>query len=362
LIEGHGGDIYRMARVLNCSPSQIVDMSSNVSPLGMPPGLEDYLRQGLRELISLPEVDSEELRSNFANKWNISENQVVVGNGTTEFIYILPVALGIKKALIVGPTYADYADACAVFNVTYSFYLALEENDFKPNIDHVELSLRGVDTVFICNPNNPTGHLIPGNTLKELCEDNPEKIFIVDESYLPFVVDGQNETLINKALKNVVVLRSFSKIFGIPGLRLGFLSASPDIIQKIGRHKRPWNVNRLAQLAGIFLLGQDQFIKDVGHFTKKERTGFLKQLRDVTGLRPFSGVTNFILFKLVGRLKAADVCKRLAQNRILIRDCSNFYGLSDRFIRIALKTPEENNICIQRLRDILSTGNEVLSL
>jgi len=237
--------------------------------------------------------------------------------------------------------------------VPYTFYLAPEENDFKPNIDHINLSLRVVDTVFICNPNNPTGHLIPSNILIELCKANHEKIFIIDESYLYFVVDGQNESLTSKGLNNVIVLHSFSKVFGIPGLRLGFLTSSPDIIQKISRYKRPWNVNRLAQLAGIFLLAQDQFIKDVARFTKTQRAAFLEQLRDMTELRPFPGVTNFILFKLTGRLKAGDVFKKLAESRILIRDCSNFYGLSDRFIRIALRTPEVNNICIQKLKAIL---------
>ena len=354
MIHGHGGNIYEMAKALGCSPLGIVDMSSNVSPLGMPPGLEDMLAKGCNEVISLPEVDSESLRVSFAASVGLGEDQVLAGNGTTEFIYTIPPALKVKKALIVGPTYSDYADACRVCGMEPVFCLAGEEENFKPSLDQITSRLAHVDTVFICNPNNPTGQLIPVQSLKQIIETYPSVRFVVDESYLPFVPNWETETLATAPADNVIVLQSFSKIFAIPGLRLGFLIATPKIINAFRPFKQPWSVNRLAQVAGSFLVSQKSFVQEVARFVQKERKVFLGHLEALDTLLSFPSAVHFILFRLKGALRAPDLFRVMAEHKILIRDCSNFHGLSDRFIRIALKTSEANKACADILISALS--------
>lgn len=353
MIHGHGGNIYEIAKALGCSPWEILDMSSNVSPLGMPQGLKVALEKRWGEITSLPEVDSKSLRVSFAASMGLQANQVLAGNGTTEFIYAIPPALKVKQVLIVGPTYSDYADACRAFGIEPIFCPAREENEFEPIIDEIQSKLAGVDIAFICNPNNPTGRLIPGKHLKSMLSAYPKVCFVIDESYLPFVPDWEAESLIGAAADNVVVLHSFSKIFGIPGLRLGFLAASPEIIKAFEPFKRPWNVNRPAQAAGSFLTSQKSFVKETADFVQKERSAFLGYLKGVDTLRPFPSSVHFILFKLNGGLNASELCSRMAEHKILIRDCSNFYSLSNRFFRIALKTSEANKACARILIDLM---------
>jgi threonine-phosphate decarboxylase len=353
MIHGHGGNIYEMARALGCSPWEILDMSSNVSPLGMPQGLKVALEKGWGEITSLPEVDSESLRGSFAASMGLEANQVLAGNGTTEFICMIPPALKVKQALIVGPTYSDYADACRAYGIEPIFCLAREEADFQPSLDEISSRLAGADTVFICNPNNPTGQLIPGHSLKLIIEAHPGVRFVVDESYLPFVPNWETESLSSVAADNIIVLQSFSKIFAVPGLRLGFLIATPDVINTLRPFKQPWSVNRPAQVAGSFLVAQKAFVREVAQFVQKERKAFLGYLEGVDSLHPLPSAVHFILFKLKGTLRAPELFRLMAEHKILIRDCSNFHGLSNRFVRIALKTSEANKACADILKRVL---------
>lgn len=354
MIQGHGGDIYHAAKVLGCIASEIVDMSSNVGPLGLPPGLGHVLETRWEEVLALPEVDSRSLGSAFAASTGLRSEQVLAGNGTTEFIFTVPAALGTKKALIVGPTYADYADVCRAYGIDPLFWLAVEEAGFQPDLRAVSSMLAGVDTVFVCNPNNPTGSLVPAPLLQSLIQAHPTVRFVVDESYLPFVPDWEALSLAGMEAENVIVLQSFSKIFAIPGLRLGFVIAAPEIVRAFLRFKQPWSVNRLSQIAGVFLLSQKAFVQKTSRFVQTERDGFLGQIKGLETLSPFPSVTHFVLFRLNGVIGAGELKDRLAEHKILIRDCSNFQGLSDRFVRIALKAPEANRRCAEALTDILS--------
>lgn len=353
MIQGHGGNIYQIAKVLGCSPSEILDMSSNVCPLGMPGALKGVLDEKWDEIVSLPEVDSDGLRAGFAASVGLSPNHVIAGNGTTEFIYTIPPALGVKKALIVGPTYSDYADACRAYGIEPLFYLAPETRGFQPDLDEISSMLGHADTVFICNPNNPTGRLMPAKSLIRLIESHPGVRFVIDESYLPFIPDWKTESLIDSEAGNIVVLHSFSKIFAVPGLRLGFLIAGPRIIHAFQPFKQPWSVNRPAQVAGTFLASQKEFVDEVAGFVEKEREAFIGYLQGLDLVAPFSSAINFILFRLNGTLKANDLFSLMCDHRILIRNCSNFPGLSDRFIRIALKSPAANRTCAELIRSVL---------
>ncbi len=333
-------------------------MSSNVNPLGPPHGLADFLRKEINTVTALPEVSAERAVCAFAGKYELDPDLVLAGNGTTQFIYNIPQALGTRKACILAPTYSDYADACIMHRVEHSYSMSEESREFKPDFLQFQKDIEGADTVFICNPDNPTGVLIPADTLLSLCKSHPNKNFIIDESYLPFVIRGDAESMLHCGLSNVIVLNSMSKIFRIPGLRIGFLIAcNKKAIEKFRRHMLPWSVNRLAQEAVIYLMERkaetDAFIEATRFFLETERNRFSEAFKHVSGIKFFPSTTSFMLAVLLKDQTSDEICSALADDRILIRNCSNFKGLSERFIRISLKTAEVNHNLAEKMKRLL---------
>ncbi|MBW2603297.1 MAG: pyridoxal phosphate-dependent class II aminotransferase [Deltaproteobacteria bacterium] len=357
MLKGHGGNIYELAETLGCPVSDIIDMSSNVNPLPPLPELLDHLKNNIHTIKALPEVDAKSTTNAFAARYGILADHVIAGNGTTQLIYAVPQVLSTKRALILGPTYSDYADACKLHGVRYDYLISEESVSFSPDIDTVIERSKKYDTVFICNPNNPTGVLIDVADLYRLCLANPEVFFVIDESYLPFVDDYAQHSMIQFDLPNVLILNSMSKIFRVPGLRIGFLISSLNIIDKFKPFLLPWSVNSLAQAAVAYLMKHkeqvDAFIKKTVEFVDIEKTKMAAAFEDTTCLRFFPSLTSFMLVKLYNNNTAEAVCDALSQKRILIRNCSNFAGLSNAFIRVSLKTSEINQMLAQNLLDMV---------
>ena len=347
MIGGHGGNIYQVARQLGCSPSDICDMSANVNPLGPIPELVAHLEANLSAIAVLPEVDAGGIVEAFAGHNGIDPGMVMAGNGTTQLIYLIPRALAARNALVVGPAYSDYRDACTMARVDCKHFLCREADDFVPDMQAVGKAARWADLVFLCNPNNPTGALIPRTAIEELCRHHPDTVFIIDESYLPFAPDPQAVSVIQSNQPNLVVLNSMSKVFRIPGLRIGFVKASASLINKLKAFALPWSVNGLAQAAVHWLMAHpdlvEPFLAATRDFTEKEKRRIEESIQQKSDVRCFPTAASFILMRLPGGLKASVVWRRMAADRILIRDCSNFEGLSDEFIRLSLKTPRAND-------------------
>jgi threonine-phosphate decarboxylase len=360
MIQGHGGDIYAAARRLGCRPEDIVDMSSNINPLGMPPGLGAYLRDRLDAVGVLPEADGRSAAKHMAGILGVDDRRVLAGNGTTHFIYTVCPALAARKVLIVGPTYADYADACSMHGIQPQYFLTREAKRFDVRLDLLDQAVHGMDTAFICNPNNPTGRLIPRDGLMQLCRENPGTRFIIDESYLPFVPDGPSLSMCGSELENVSVLWSISKIFGLPGIRAGFLIAAEATVARFQRLMQPWSLNSLAQAAVAFLGDHREivaeFINRTCAFLQHERRRFGEELTGEACLDIFGSRTSYLLMALPAGWIAGDVCRAMAQKRILIRDCGNFHGLSDRFVRVALKDPRTNRTAAQHLAALFAAA------
>ncbi len=359
MIHGHGGNIYDVARQLNCRPADIIDMSSNINPLGPPPGLLQYLKDNLDSIMRLPEVDAGITVKRFGNFIGVDSNRLLAGSGTTQFIYSIPRILETRKALIIGPTYADYGDACRLEGIPCTFHMANESDEFTPRIDQISKKLPSVDTVFVCNPNNPTGTLIPGDALSELCRCHPQHKFVIDESYLDFVPHAEKETLINSGLHNVIVLLSLSKIFRIPGLRIGFITACEDLIERFSKYLLPWSVSSLAQLAIDYVSSEKalmvSFISETRNYIADQRQRFFHALTAYGRLRMFNGRTPFVLIKLPDEFSANHVWQMLARDKLLVRRCANIKGLSDRFVRISLKKHEYNRILVSKLIALLNS-------
>ena len=356
MLNGHGGNIYKIAQRLGCASSEIIDMSSNVNPLGPPPGLVDFLKENLNVITALPEVDSSLLVLSFADRYGVDPATVLAGNGSTQFIYSIPPALGTKRALIIGPTYADYADACSMHNIHFEYFIAQETQGFKADMNMIIKQVKRFDTVFICNPNNPTGTLYRGAEIESLCKAFPNTFFVIDESYLPFVTSGDDESMLGRGLPNVIILNSMSKIFRISGLRIGFIIASKNIIETLTRYSLPWSVNALAQAGVRYLMEHNAevnaFIDRTRELIENEKKRFAEKLKNVAGIKLFASTTSFMLAKLVNRHTADTICQTLLQEKILIRNCSNFKGLSDRFIRISLKDSKTNLMLVEKLLNL----------
>jgi threonine-phosphate decarboxylase len=365
MISGHGGNIYQLAQQLQCLPSDISDMSANVNPLGPMPALIDHLQASISAIAALPEVDAGGIVAAFSRFYGIDPRQVMAGNGTTELIYLIPRALGAKKTLVVGPTYSDYRDACALNQVACEHLICREKDDFAPDMQAIRRMAGPADLVFLCNPNNPTGTLVARPDIDALCRSLPDTVFVVDESYLPFAPVPADASMIGSNLPNVMVLNSMSKAFRIPGLRIGFVKAPESLIKALTPFALPWSVNSLAQAAVQWLMNHPErvelFLSSTRNMVETEKRRIEECIHKETRARCFPSATSFVLIRLPDGLKAPTVWRHMADNRILIRNCDNFTGLSDAFIRISLKSQAENrratDLLVHLCRDHANPGS-----
>lgn len=346
----HGGNIISTAKALGCEVSDLIDLSSNLTPFGMLPGLREALIASLEEIGYLPETASESLCEVFAAKYGIARAEVLAGNGTTEFIYAVPEAAGCKRAVIVNPTYADYALSCLWAGMAAEGFTLSPDQGFRLDLDRLASTLTGGELVFLCNPNNPTGVLTPSADLVQLIRAKRDSVFLVDESYLPFT---REPSLLNLGLRdNLFVLFSASKIYGMPGLRLGFLAATAANIERLSGRRKPWGVNRLAQVAGAFALQQgDAYQEKVVRFVETERPRVMAELASLPGVMPVAGAANFILNRLAGPVGAPELREAMLKERIMIRNCANFAGLDDRYFRISLKEKAVNDHALRKMKE-----------
>ena len=315
--------------------------------------LAPHLRARLDEIAYLPETDSESLCALYAAHHDLARDQVLAGSGTTEYIFSIPATTDVSRGIIVNPTYSDYHLASIRAGLeTTTFPLRMAE-DFQLDLDRLSRILKGDELVFLCNPNNPTGNLVPTLQLYEFVCSHPGSRFLIDETYLPFI---KEKSLFELPIPgNLYILRSFSKIYNIPGLRLGFVVASTDNIQRLVSSQRPWGVNRLAQIAGEHLIqhGESE-VGRVADFIEKQRPLFVAALAKLPGIQVVPGRTHFILSYLSGTMRAEPLRNALLQNRIMIRNCANFAGLDDRYFRLSLKDESGNRKCIAALQKALA--------
>ncbi|MEW6220348.1 MAG: aminotransferase class I/II-fold pyridoxal phosphate-dependent enzyme [Thermodesulfobacteriota bacterium] len=353
MIGPHGGDILATARRLGCRVDELVDLSSNLSPLGPPPDLLLHLAGHLPQIACLPETGSETLQAAFAQAHGLPAEAVLVGSGTTEFIFALPAALGRGRTLVIGPTYSDYALASEWAGRQVRHWLLSSAEDFRFRPEQLLEDLAPGDLVALCNPNNPTGGLVASRELRQLAAAAPRSLFLVDETYRPFCT---GDSLLSEALPaNLLVLASFSKIYSIPGLRLGFLAGAPDLLQRLESQRRPWGVNRLAQLAGLYLLAHGRAQEEaVRAYLAQARPALVAGLAGLPGVRPLPGRAHFVLCWLAAGQSAAWLRTMLLERRVMIRDCSSFVGLDDRYFRVSAGPPAANQALLAALAGVLA--------
>ena len=331
---------------------KIVDFSSNVNPLGCHPGVKKYLKNQLNQIHVYPDSESTRLRSNL--KWftGINTSQILIGNGATEIIYNFCSTFVNKKSkvLIPCPTFSEYEKAVNFFGGKPIPFRTLNLNlDLQKFMK--KIPTKGI--VFICNPNNPTGEILSKKNMEQIVKlaEKKSTLVFIDETFIELVPDS-NPSLVKtlKSYENLFILRSFTKSFGLAGLRIGYGLGSKKIIEILQRVKIPWNVNYIAQTAASAALCYSDFLEKSRENIKKENSFLMNSLSEFEWLSCFSSSTNFILIKT--KINSKLLQKKLLKKNILVRDCSTFCGLDENYIRIAVKNRVQNKLLVKALGEI----------
>jgi threonine-phosphate decarboxylase len=274
---------------------------------------------------------------------------VVVGNGTNDVIYALARALRPRRAAIVEPTYTEYFRASQRIGASVDHWLA-DSLDFAPQ----PFDPQGADLVWLANPNNPTGRLWAPGRLGSWMEAHPQTVFVVDEAFLPFRQDEAKHSLIPALdrLANVVVLRSLTKLYTLPGLRLGYAVAGSRLAAELRAEIVPWSVNAPAQVAGVAALQDNAFLVQTHAWFSEEMPAFFERLRGISAaLEPVPSESNSVLVRLRG-MTAGTLVSRLAARSFAIRDASNFIGLGENYVRLAVRKPDDNRRLMAALQAV----------
>jgi threonine-phosphate decarboxylase len=344
----HGAEILAAANESGLKPNDILDFSSSVNPLGPSKKALEAIKEAFKEIEAYPDSNSNALRETIASHFNgLDRDNIVVGNGSTELMYLFAETFLKKgeKALIPAPTFGEYESSVRKSGESPKF-IKLNKN-FQIDTEIFKREMVGTKILFLCNPNNPTSKLIPEESLKEILENALSQNILVflDEDFLEFVDDEKSRTLINNIAQfpNLFILRSFTKIFGLTGLRVGYGIASKDIIDVLRCAKIPWNVNCLGQAAAIAAVNDEEHLSITRELIKKEKLWLQQELSKFKSFNFSLPDANFFFIDIENTGLTANALKhRMLKQGILIRDCSSFVGLNEFYIRVAIKTHTEN--------------------
>jgi threonine-phosphate decarboxylase len=348
----HGGDVYHLARTLGLDLADLLDFSANINPLGFPPGIAGAILQALPEIVHYPDRRSLELRRELAAYHQLSPEQILLGNGSTELIYLVARALAPRQALIVAPAFSEYEHALKVAQVPVAFQITREEQNYTLA---APLDPKGADLVFLANPASPSGVLLAPELLLEVAAalDAAGVYLLLDEAFIDFVEEASFKAHLAR-FPRLLILRSFTKFYGIPGMRLGCLLAAPDLIGRLAAVQEPWSVSTLAQAMGRACLQDLDYMVRSRVLVSQEREYLRSGLQSLPGLRPFPSAVNYLLVKIsLPDWTAASLQKALLARKVVIRDASNFRGLDERFFRIAVRRHEENEQLLDALEHCL---------
>ncbi|MBZ0110636.1 MAG: threonine-phosphate decarboxylase CobD, partial [Candidatus Scalindua rubra] len=345
MLSGHGGNVKQICDKHGLNPDEIIDFSASINPLGYPAIVRKAVTEQFNDIRHYPDSHSSDLRKAIAEEINCNKSNIIIGNGSNELFYLIPRALKPEKGVLLQPTFAEFNDAFRNSNIDV-IEIINDDRDFpviNPDISKLKSIKDGM--VFLCNPNNPTGQLTRREDILELVNDNPNRTIVIDEAFMDFVEDDEKYSVIKDAplMDNLIVVRSLTKFYGFPGLRLGYLVTNEPIVNKLMRYKEPWTVNTIAQVAGMAAINDKEFTAKTRQYVSVEKTFLYDGLTMINGIHPFKPTVNFILVRIEDDgITSSAIQNHLLKNNILIRNCSNFVGLDETYFRVAVKTREDN--------------------
>ena len=334
MIFGHGDDTYRYGDKVK------INFSSNIYQKADLRGLEEYLSQHLDAIRHYPAPVAQELEEMIANKLGVPQGMVMVTSGANEAIYLIAQLYHGWASVIPQPTYHEYEDACKMFGHLISY----------DRTDNLEILPQ--DRIYwICNPDNPTGNVILKPLLMRIIKQNSRYLHVLDQSYADYTIQKviKAKDIVN--CYNAIIIRSLSKKYCIPGLRLGYLVASPIIIDRLRQIRQPWTVNTLAIEAGKYLMEHNPKVLPDMHIYLTEAQRLKSELQNIEGLMVMDTFTHYMLVNIDWSTSLELKNWLIEHHGILIRDASNFHGLDDHCFRVAAQMPDENDALIAAIKE-----------
>lgn len=339
----HGGDIYTYQGAL--------DFSVNINPLGPAEEVVAAAKAAVDEMERYPDPECRALRAALSRKLQVPEDFLIFGNGAAELMFTLTLAKRPKKAVIAAPAFAEYERALHAADCKVQYYYRREETGFALEEDFIDMLRSDVDMVFLCSPDNPVGNAIDSGMLKRILRRCEEKniLLVLDECFIDFMEGAKEATLLEETKRTgkLLILRAFTKIHALPGLRLGFgVCKDKELLARMESVTQPWNISVPAQAAGLAALKDEGRGERTQKFVAKERKWLKEQLEGL-GLTCFPSQVNYLLLK-----SGRNLFDELLKKNILIRDCQNYEGLEKGFYRVAVRGRKENSSLIEALMEI----------
>lgn len=352
----HGGNVWQAEQFFGIPVHKLMDFSANINPLGPSPRAIEAVQRALEYIKFYPEPQAETLLKELAKQWSLPQDRLILGNGAAELIYALGRLLTPKRVLLPVPTFSEYA---ASFAASEQVPILLDRNeDFSLKPEQLYSLLEPEDLLIICNPNNPTGQLVSKDMLLVLVNQAKAKgaWVMLDEAFMDFVYPQQSLLRELSAYPNLIIVRSLTKIYALPGLRLGYLAAAPRIIDELYKNLPPWRVNVLAQVAGLASLQDQIYLSQTLALVNQQRQYLIDGFNAIPGLKALPAAANFILVDCrQAGCTAAAIRDYLAPRGILVRLCDNFQGLDKYFFRVAVRNQEQNHILLTELQQFIAS-------
>ncbi len=352
----HGSDLEKIEQVYGIKKEDIISFAANVNPLGISFRLRETLASHLDAITSYPDREYTSLRTCIAKYVSTEVDNVLVGNGSSELISLFIQYSHPQKALIIGPTYSEYEREVSLGGGRSHYFRLPETDNFVLPVDELiqELS-QNVDLLVLCNPNNPTGSTVSREDMYQILDYCKQKAItvLVDETYIEFAENTDEITAIplTRYYNNIIILRGISKFFAAPGLRLGYaICSNHDLLKEINKKKNPWTINSLAAIAGEIMFTDEEYKQQTKELISSERNRVCQLLKDSGKFRVYPTSANFILAKILDtKLTSEDYFDACIRKNMMIRDCSSFPFLNNKFIRFCFMEKEQNDALLDIL-------------
>ena len=370
----HGGNIFQFAHEQRIEPYEVVDFSANINPLGPSQRGLDALNSQLRYISHYPDATNDDVLNAIADTYGMDKHQITVGNGAAELLYAICRLPGYTGAFVPAPGFSEYKEALEASRIAVRdiFYRPREDDNGKPYFEVPYLALetfaaelKGQDgriIVFLGNPNNPDGTLLDKDHIRTVASmlKDANSLLVIDESFIDFVGNDplqDNEhsmrSLVNE-FDNIIVVHSFTKFYAVPGLRIGAAFANETLITQLQQYIPSWSVNTLAQAYTKAALNDVDYIKRTKQELNEERAFMYNALDAIEGITVYPTSANFILFQVNQEgITANYINEELKKYNMIVRNCDSYVGLTNRWVRIAIKDHDTNIKLVDKLTDIL---------
>lgn len=353
----HGGNIREAAALAGVSAGQLLDFSANINPLGMPATLRRAIIDNLDMAERYPDPEYQTLHHALATHHGVPQGWVMAGNGETELIFQLLAHLAPRQAMLLTPGFAEYRRALTRVGCQITDYPLIEADGWQPDNRLIDALTPELDCLILCTPNNPTGLMPDGALLKRIIARCAEChiALVIDEAFIDFLPDAAGCTNLLADNPHLWVLRSLTKFYAIPGLRLGYLlNGDVKKVEALCANREPWTINAFAALAGEHVLNDKAYQEATFQWLARERPRLWQRLNALPGFTAWKGEANYLFFRYDGK---EELQRRLLEQHILIRSCANYPGLDTRYFRVAVKSTADNTALITALTAISCDTN-----